>query len=69
VYSLLLPETDITVEGRRDGEIIAAAALQSPPTYSRSADPEFVTSALKLFSLSRADLDERIPPAIASWRC
>jgi PhzF family phenazine biosynthesis protein len=64
VYSLLLRETDITVEGRRDGEIISAA-LQSPPTYSRSADPELVTSALKLFALSREDLDERIPPAFA----
>jgi predicted PhzF superfamily epimerase YddE/YHI9 len=62
--SLLLRETDITVEGRRNGEIIFAA-LQSPPTYSRSADPEFVTSALKLFSLSRENLDERIPPAFA----
>ncbi len=63
-YKLTLNEANITVEGRRDGEIIAAA-LQSPETRSKPADPQMVSDALALFNYSLEDLDSRIPPAFA----
>jgi PhzF family phenazine biosynthesis protein len=63
VFALLLNHANITVEGRREGAMIAAA-LQSPPTRSESAKPRLVTDALALFSYSQDDLDQRIPPAI-----
>ena len=63
-YALQLNAAAITVEGRRDGERVQAA-LQSPPTWSRPADPQLVDAALALFGYSRADLDPRIPPALA----
>ena len=63
VFDLTLNEADITVEGRRDGDKIAAA-LQSPPTRSKAADPQIVSAALSLFSYTPDDLDGRIPPAI-----
>ncbi len=52
------------MEGRRTGTI-HAAALQSPPTGSSPADDAIVAEALRLFSLSENDLDERLPPAFA----
>jgi PhzF family phenazine biosynthesis protein len=64
VYPLALNAAAITVEGRRDGDR-TAAALQSPPTWSRPADPAFVAAALALFGYAPADLDPRIPPALA----
>lgn len=64
VFPLTLNEAEITVEGRRDGETIAAA-LQSPGTRSRPADPDLLAKALALFGLGEADLDPRIPPAFA----
>jgi PhzF family phenazine biosynthesis protein len=64
VYALALNDADITVEGRRDGEQVAAA-LQSPPTWSRPAAPELVADALSLFGYHDADLDPRIPPGLA----
>ena len=63
-FALTLNEADITVEGIRDGGTIAAA-LQSPPTRSRAADPGLVTAALALFGYGEGDLDPRIPPAVA----
>lgn len=65
VYPLTLNQAQITVEGRRDGGTIAAA-LQSPPTQSRPAEPGLVAVALALFGFNEADLDPRIPPAIAA---
>ncbi|WP_020654150.1 PhzF family phenazine biosynthesis protein [Massilia niastensis] len=64
VFPLALNAAAITVEGRRDGERVRAA-LQSPPTHSRPAPDALVDSALLLFGYSRADLDPRIPPALA----
>jgi PhzF family phenazine biosynthesis protein len=64
VFALLLNHANITVEGRREGTMIAAA-LQSPPTRSEPAKLRLITDALALFSYSEDDLDQRIPPAIA----
>nr|WP_314545220.1 PhzF family phenazine biosynthesis protein [uncultured Massilia sp.] len=64
VFALALNNASITVEGRRDGSL-TAAALQSPPTWSRPADPGLVAAALALFGYAAADLDPRIPPALA----
>jgi PhzF family phenazine biosynthesis protein len=64
VYALALNDAGITVEGRREGERVAAA-LQSPPTWSRPAAPELVADALMLFGYHDADLDSRIPPGLA----
>jgi PhzF family phenazine biosynthesis protein len=64
VFALALNAADITVEGRRDGTRVAAA-LQSPPTWSRPADPGLVADALSLFGYHDADLDPRIPPGLA----
>jgi PhzF family phenazine biosynthesis protein len=64
VYALALNDAAITVEGRREGERVAAA-LQSPPTWSRPAAPELVADALLLFGYHAADLDPRIPPGFA----
>ncbi|WP_322399747.1 PhzF family phenazine biosynthesis protein [Massilia luteola] len=64
VFALSLNAAAITVEGRRDGAHVAAA-LQSPPTWSRPAAADLVTDALALFGYHDADLDPRIPPALA----
>jgi PhzF family phenazine biosynthesis protein len=64
VYPLALNQANITVEGRRDGERVAAA-LQSPATRSQPADPQLVAAALQLFGYREADLDPRIPPGLA----
>jgi PhzF family phenazine biosynthesis protein len=64
IFALKLNGADITVEGRRDGNTLAAA-LQSPPTRSAAADPRLVLEALSLLGYLPADLDPRIPPALA----
>jgi PhzF family phenazine biosynthesis protein len=64
VYPLALNAADITVEGRREGEQVAAA-LQSPPSRSSPAPAKMVDEALALFGYTLADLDPRIPPALA----
>ena len=64
-FRLRLNNAKITVEGRRAGSAMTAA-LQSPPTRSKLASSRLVTEALALFAYSPADLDKRIPPAIAS---
>ena len=61
VFLLTLNQAEITVEGRRDGTVIAAA-LQSPPTRSAVATPQLVSAALELFGYTMDDLDPRIPP-------
>lgn len=63
VFALQLNEAAITVEGRHDGEVIAAA-LQSPPTRSKAAGAELVSEALALFGYAPEDLDPRLPPAL-----
>lgn len=64
VFTLRLNQARITVEGRAaDGNL--EAALTSPGTWSRAADPELVREALALFGWREEDLDHRIPPALA----
>lgn len=63
VFALALNEADITVEGRRNGPLFAAA-LQSPPTRSAPAPAQLIANALDLFGYTPADLDPRIPPAL-----
>jgi PhzF family phenazine biosynthesis protein len=65
IFQLQLNNAKITVEGWRAGSAMAAA-LQSPPTRSTPASSRVVAEALTLFSYSPADLDQRIPPAIAN---
>jgi PhzF family phenazine biosynthesis protein len=64
VYPLALNHAAITVEGRRSGEL-TSAALQSPPTHSRAADPLLKAQVLALFGYGEADLDPRIPAGLA----
>ena len=64
-FPLQLNNASITVEGSRANSAISAA-LQSPPTSSKPASDRLVADALALFSLTPADLDERIPPAMAN---
>ncbi|MCS0607507.1 PhzF family phenazine biosynthesis protein [Massilia solisilvae] len=64
VYRLALNNAQMTVEGRKQGAQVQAA-LQSPPTRSQAAPDALADAALALFGYSRADLDPRIPPALA----
>ena len=63
-FTLQLNDTRITVTGWRNNPALMAA-LQSPRTRSAPAPRELVEAALDLFSLTSADLDPRLPPAIA----
>ena len=63
-YDLALNAANISVEGRVEGQQVAAS-LQSPPTRSAPAPAALVDAALALFGYTRADLDARIPPALA----
>ncbi len=65
IYPLLLNHVEISVEGKMDGDL-ASAVLQSPKTSSSPAPAELVDAALRLFSLTAHDLDQRIAPAIAN---
>ncbi len=64
VFALALNNADITVEGRRTGDVIAAS-LQSPPTRSTPAPPQLVAAVLDLFGYTPGECDPRIPPAFA----
>jgi len=63
VFSLMLNQAAITVEGRRQGERWSAA-LQSPPTHQRPVAPELLTAGLQLFGYGPQALDPALPPAI-----
>lgn len=63
VFLLTLNQAEITVEGRRDGTVIASA-LQSPPTRSTVASPQLVSAALELFGFTMGELDPRLPPSL-----
>lgn len=65
LFHLTLNEATITVEGTKDGDVIAAA-LQSPPTHSKPAPAELVADSLALFGYTQADLDPAIPPALTN---
>ncbi|PSN16701.1 PhzF family phenazine biosynthesis protein [filamentous cyanobacterium CCT1] len=62
VFPLSLNAAEITVEGQRSP---LSAALQSPPTRSAAAPPQLVADVLNLFGYSEADLDPKLPPALA----
>jgi PhzF family phenazine biosynthesis protein len=62
VFELTLNEATISVEGRRDGELIVAA-LQSPPTRSADVTPAILDEALALFGYHADDLDPHLLPA------
>lgn len=63
-FHLNLNAATIIVEGRSTDEGLSATLL-SPSTRSISADPRLIEEALELFGYRRADLDRRLPPAIA----
>ena len=63
VYKLLLNEAQISVEGRKQGRL-TAAALQSPPTHSQPVSRQLLSEAMGLFDLQAEDIDLRIPPAL-----
>jgi PhzF family phenazine biosynthesis protein len=63
-FALNLNAAKITVEGRKEGSLVAAS-LQSPGTHSAAADSALVDDALRLFDYTHQDIDERIPPALA----
>jgi PhzF family phenazine biosynthesis protein len=64
VFPLILNDVEITVEGRRDGDSIAAA-LQSPPTRSEPISDELLAEVLELFGYTCDDLNPDLPPARA----
>ncbi len=63
IFSLVLNQANITVEGHRTGKSLMAA-LQSPPTHSKMAAPDQVAEVLALFGYSQNDLNPAIPPAL-----
>ncbi|MFK8081169.1 MAG: PhzF family phenazine biosynthesis protein [Granulosicoccus sp.] len=64
VYALQLNDAAITVESFITGTTYSAA-LQSPPTTSKAADPAMLSEALKLFGYTTSDLNPDIAPAFA----
>jgi PhzF family phenazine biosynthesis protein len=62
VFKLQLNNAMISVEGKREGKLFAAA-LQSPPTRSKPPSQIFLQHAMDLFDLKTDDLDDKIPPA------
>ncbi len=64
VFALTLNDAEISVQGKRDGTVIAAS-LQSPPTRSKTAPPALVEEALELFGYTAADLDPALAPGLA----
>jgi PhzF family phenazine biosynthesis protein len=63
-FTLDLNHARITVEGHLS-DTDWGAAFQSPPTRSGPVAGAVLEEALDLFGLSPADLDTRIPPAVA----
>ncbi|PRX01662.1 UNVERIFIED_ORG: PhzF family phenazine biosynthesis protein [Martelella mediterranea] len=64
LFTLDINRARITVEGHFS-ETDWGASFQSPPTRSFPVTPAVLAEALELFGLSFADLDKRIPPAVA----
>ncbi|WP_374359350.1 PhzF family phenazine biosynthesis protein [Pseudoduganella danionis] len=65
VFPLTTNHSQVVVEAQaRDG--LGFATLQAPMTSSLPAPPALVQAALQLFGYQLADLDDRIPPAIAN---
>lgn len=64
-YPLTTNHAEIAVRGARRGDTFAAT-LQSPPTSSEPAPQALAGEALALFGYTAADLDPRLPPALAN---
>ena len=64
-FALMLNRARISVEGFSSGTAWGAA-FELPPTRSTPVATRVLDEALALFRLSREDLDERIPPAVAN---
>ena len=64
VFPLILNDVEITVEGRRDGDSIAAE-LQSPPTRSEPISDALLSEVLAMFGYTCDDLNPDLPPARA----
>lgn len=64
LFALTLNHARITVEGHLS-ETEWGASFQSPPTRSGPVAATVLDEALDLFGLTHADLDTRIPPAVA----
>jgi PhzF family phenazine biosynthesis protein len=62
VYSLILNQARITVEGSHDGESVHAA-LQSPPTHSEPIPDDLLGEVLDLFGYTCDDLNSELLPA------
>jgi len=62
IYSLILNQAGITVEGSHDGELVNAA-LQSPPTRSEPISDDLLAEVLDLFGYTCDDLNTELPPA------
>lgn len=62
-FSLKLNHAEISVEGRKEGELFAAS-LQSPGTRNRAATEVEIEQALALFNYEKDDLAPGIPPAL-----
>jgi PhzF family phenazine biosynthesis protein len=65
IYQLFLNEAKITVEGNHADGVISAA-LQSPPTHSKSISDSLTTEILNLFGYKQEDLNPELPPAFAN---
>jgi PhzF family phenazine biosynthesis protein len=63
VFKLQLNEAQISVEGRKQDRL-TAAALQSPPTHSQPVSRQLLSEAMGLFNLQAEDIDLRIAPAL-----
>ncbi len=63
-FQLKLNTADISVSGKNMGDL-TSATLQSPPTYSRAADPKIIAEIFELFGYSVDDLDSAIPCGFA----
>ncbi len=64
VFDLQLNQAQISVEVADDGGF-QVVALQSPPTKSQAAEPDFLAEGMALFSLTDDDLDPRFVPGLA----
>lgn len=63
-FALQLNQAEITVDGHHS-QTGWSASFRSPPTRSGGAPQPLLDEALALFKLHQADLDLRIPPALA----
>lgn len=64
LFTLDINRARVTVEGHLS-ETDWGASFQSPPTRSGPVAPAVLEEALDLFGLGPAELDPRIPPAVA----